>query len=793
MSKLIVSPRILDPRLILLLASLWIVAAAAQTASPPAKSTADRVLPLEVVINGTKSGTWLLVEHAGALYAPRDAFDDWRVLLDPKAQSIQFKGRDYWPLGSVSGYTSKVDFANQSLALQFSPQAFAETRLTSKSLKTLAVTPALPSVFFNYDLNYQRSERRATPSVQNMGMLGEIGFSSNLGVLTSSTLGQNLIGNSADNPRRFLRLETTLTTDFPDKNKTLRLGDTTTRPGMLGSSVYFGGIRFGTNFALTPGFVSQPIPILTGTSSAPSTVSLYINDVLRQTSNVPTGPFAIDNIPALTGEGEARMVVRDLLGRETVITRSFFTSSKLLAAGLDDWSVEAGGIRRDLGTASSSYGPAFGRGIWRNGHSDTLTLEGLAEATPRQHKLELGLISPLPGQWLGSAAVAASREQSLGAGAQWLLGLERQGLRSSTFAQAQGASENFRELGQDKAIKPVKLQLAANWTYASANLGSFGVGFASITPFDEPRIDTMTASYSMRVGEHGSLSLTASRSQGAFSGSSVGLSLLLPLQDNRRALTASATSTGKQTDFYLSAIQNPTRENSLGWRVLAGEQQNRRHQEGGLNYLGRYGSVIGDVSTSTDETALRLSASGGMVLADGYLFATRRANESFALAEVAGYGNVGVGLGSNVLARTDADGVALIPYLVPYQSNSLRLAANDLPVSAEIDSIEQTVVPGWRSVVKVVFPVRSGRGALLRITLDDGDAAPPGAIVQIEGDPREFYVARRGEAFVTGLQASNRLLLKWKERQCSFEAVLPTEAPDQIPRVGPLLCEGVAR
>ena len=40
-----------------------------------------------------------------------------------------------------------------------------------------------------------------------------------------------------------------------------------------------------------------------------------MNDVLRQVSNVPTGPFAIDNLPVLTGNGEARLVVRDLGSR----------------------------------------------------------------------------------------------------------------------------------------------------------------------------------------------------------------------------------------------------------------------------------------------------------------------------------------------------------------------------------------------------------------------------------------------------------------------------------------------
>lgn len=765
----------------------------ASSADPATTTRADRIMPLEVLVNGSKSGTWLFVEHAGALYAPKDAFEEWRVQLDPTAQHIRFRNEDYWPLAAVPGYKSKVDFSNQSLELLFSPRAFAETRLSSKMLPRLSVSPAEPSVFFNYDVNYQRTATRMAPTTQSVGMLSEIGVSSDLGVLTSSGISQNLTNDAtAGNPRSFRRLETTLTTHFPDQNMTLRLGDTATRAGMLGTSLYFGGIRFGSNFGLTPGFVSQPVPILTGSSAAPSTVNLYVNDVLRQTSSVPTGPFAIDNFPALTGGGDVRMVVRDLLGRETVIQQSFFTNSKLLAPGLDDWSAEAGKVRRNLGIANADYGPTFARGIWRHGMSDKMTLEGMLEASPKQSALELGLLTALPGQWLGSFALAASREPSLGSGGQWLLGLEQQGLHSSIYLQAQGASENYRELGQDSVIKPIKRQLAANWTYASQNFGSFGVGFASVESYDDPRVNTVSANYSMNIGARSSLNLNASRSLGAYSGSALGLSLIMPL-DNNRIISTSANRSGKQTDFYLAATQNPTQENNLGWRVLAGHQQNVQHGEGGVNYLGRYGSFSGDVSASPDQTTLRLSGSGGMALVDSHLFATRRQAESYALAEVAGYGDVGIGLGNNVLARTDADGIALVPLLVPYQGNSVRLDPNDLPVSAEIDSIEQIAVPAWRSVVKVIFPVRGGRGALVKTILDDGEVAPAGAIVQIEGDAREFYVARRGEAFVTGLQAVNRVRLKWKEQQCAFDVTLPAGTPDEIPHVGPLLCKGVTR
>lgn len=768
--------------------------AAAAGDAPASGKAADRILPLDVVINGAKGGTWVLIERAGALYAPRDAFEEWRVQLEPNVRPITFKGQEYLPLAAVPGYRSRVDFANQSLELAFSPEVFAATRLAGLKLATrLTISPAQPAVFFNYDVNYQRTAAKSAPTLEDVGMIGEIGFSSDLGVITSSMLGQNLTNDTTlGNPRRFLRLETTLTKDFADANKTLKVGDTATRPGLMGRSVYFGGIQFGTNFTLTPGFITNPQPVLTGMSVVPSTVDLYINDVLRQTSQVPTGPFAIDNFPMLTGGGEARLVVRDLLGRETVITQSFMTSNKLLAPGLNDWSVEAGKVRRGLGSVSNDYGASFARGIWRRGITDGLTLEGVAEASSRQRFVEVGATAALPGQLLGSAAIADSDLESLGRGRQWQLGLERQGLRSSIYLQAIGSNVTWRPFGQDIGTLPAWRQLTANWTYSSESLGAFGVGYASSRLFDATHVDTMSANYSINVGQHGSLSFYGSRSWGAFEGTSAGMTLMFSLE-NGRVVSASANKGEKYTDYYVSASQSPTPESGLGWRLLGGRQQDRAHGEAGLYYLGRYGQLGGDFSASPVMNVQRIYGSGGLVLTDGHMFATRRSNQSLALVEVPGYADVGVGLGSNVVSRTDADGIALVPQLAPYQRNSVRLNPQDLPVSAEIDSIEQVVVPAWRTVVKATFPVRGGRGALLRIVLDDGDVVPAGAVVQVEGDKQEFYVARRGEAFVTGMQPNNRILLKWKEQQCIFDVALPPESPDEIPRIGPLQCKGVKR
>ena len=135
----------------------------------------------------------------------------------------------------------------------------------------------------------------------------------------------------------------------------------------------------------------------------------------------------------------------------------------------------------------------------------------------------------------------------------------------------------------------------------------------------------------------------------------------------------------------------------------------------------------------------------------------------------------------------------MVARLLPYQPNSIRLDPSELPISAELDSIEQVVVPGNRSGLIVKFPVRSGRAALLKIIFDDGEPAPAGAEIELVGDKQEFFVARRGEAFVTGLQTDNVIRLKWNGTTCQLDVKIPAGELDNIARVGPLQCLGMKR
>lgn len=776
-----------------LLLSAWTSSALGQPPEPDGL-TQGNLFALEAMVNGSLSGTWLFVERDGVFHAPREAFEAWHVQAPLHAEPIHFKGLAYWPLSAVPGLKITLDPANQTMSLWFAPEDFPLTRLTRELPGKPMIDPVLPSLFFNYDLNYDGVEVRDVATSQDLGMMGELGASNALGVLTHSAAGRNVTDSAtAGTPRSWVRMQTTFTHDFPANNHTLRLGDSMTRAGTWGRNVHFGGVQFGSNFALTPGLWTQPLPVLSGSSAAPSTVELYVNNVLRQVANVPAGPFVLDNFPMMSGSGEARMVVRDILGRETVVTRDFFSNTRLLRTGLHDWSVETGRMRRNLGMLNADYGDEFASGLWRFGFNDALTLETRSELAPDQRNLGLGLTAALPGDLLGRVAGVISDAQTLGTGRQWLLGAEYLGRQVGAQIEVQRATESFRQLGLDLHTPPHKEQLMGSLSYRFAGDGSsIGLGFVSLVPYDTVRVFSTSANFSTRLGSRASLNFFATRSVADSSAVTVGVTLVLPL-DQGRTIVASVSNQDGRPEAYVSASRNPGHAADLGWRVLAGQEQQTRRVEGALHYLGLNGQLLAEARASDAQNALRLGARGGLVLVENKLFATRRLDQSFALAEVKGYSNIGIGLGSNVLSRTDEDGIALIPQLLAYSVNQVRIDPRELPMSAEIDTIEQTVVPAWRSVVKVDFPVRGGRGALLKIVQEDQNDVPAGAVVQIEGDSEVFYVAHRGRAFVTGLQSVNRLRVTWKDRQCDLDLTLPAEKTDDILRIGPLTCQGSER
>lgn len=794
--------RIREVSLATLAALLWAGPWAAPRAAVPPPAPPDnaraapavaRLQPLEVLINQMPMGTWTLLEVSGAFYADAEALRAWRVLMPGGVPPVVHRERVWHPLFALPGYRAQFDAANQAVALSLDPAAFVGTQLGEAPAPRPQAAAPLPALALNYDLSYTHLHDRGARGLQDAGAVGELLASGSWGVLTTSLIGRHVDGPQATGTTTWRRLASTWSFDWPERAWTLRAGDVVTRPSIWGRSVQLGGLQLGSNFGLKPGWSSLSVPTLSGSATAPSTVELYINDALRQTQQVGAGPFTIENLQGTTGAAEARIVVRDLLGRETVIVRPFFTSTQLLREGLTEGSVETGRLRYNLATSSGDYREGFAQGWLRHGWNARWTVESTAQVSRELRHLSLGATGALADTLLVQAALAGSDHSDTGRGTSALLGLERSTPAWSLGWRTVGASAGFRELGMGATERALRAEHSLSVRRSWRNQWSLGFTAARRQTRDADTVTSGTASVGWTSPSGITWLAQFTRVEGPQVGRSAFVSMIWPL-DGRRVLSAQAGRSGGQVDAYASASSPIQAGAGLGWRALAGQRAGGEVAEAGAYWQADrwFGSL--DVRSGAGSQAARAGLQGALVAVDGSLFAAARLQDGFALVEVPGQAGVLVATGSGTGVRTDANGRALLPRLAAFQENPIRIDPNALPEGAEVEAFERTAVPAWRSGVKVVFPVRQGRAALVRVVLDDGLPAPALAELSLEGDAQRFIVAHRGEAYVTGLrEGTSRLRLDWQQQSCTMALDLPPATAGEVLRVGPLRCKGVQR
>lgn len=751
--------------------------AQARAAEPvaAARAEAPEALWLAVSVNRQDPEVTLLLRADGRLFARRVDFERWRLAL-PQVDPLWHDGEAYYALDALPGIASELDASAQTLAIQAPAALFPPTRRFARpALPAPALSP--PGAFLNYDFVAQRLQGKT-----RLDGLIELGAFNGAGVGTATALARDL-GERA----HLIRLETTWTRDAPDALASFRAGDAVSRTGAWSLPVRFGGVQWATNFAVRPGFVTFPLPALSGESALPSTVDLFINDALRGRETLPPGPFTLPNLPVITGEGELRVVVRDLLGREQVLSERYYASPRLLRPGLADFAYQAGFLRNNFGLESNDYGRAFAAAAYRAGLTERLTGELSAELLREQQTA--GASGTFLWDKLGVFTLSAAGSHSdRGNGALSSVEFERQSRSFSMNLRTQAASADFVQLGMSAGQRaPIRIS-EARAGFPIPGAGTVGLGYVERRHRDQPDVRLANLSYQVKAGA-GSLLLSAFRVE-TLGGErrverALAVTFTLPL-DGRTSASVGAVHQAGHGYGTVQVQRNLPAGEGMGYRLLA-QSGTGELVQAGVSAQGAIGTYTAEAASSRGDMAYRLGAAGGIAWLDGSAFLTRRLSDSFALVRVGEYAGVQVYADNQPVARTDAQGRALVPRLRAYDRNLLRIEQADLPLEAEIGALEHEAVPYYRSGLVVSFPVRPARGALLRLVLEDGKRPPPGAQVQLDDRTERFPLGLDGEVYLTGLAATQRGRAEWNGRRCVFELQVP-ETHDPVPHLGTVPC-----
>ena len=745
------------------------------------------VLLVDVVVNGRALADVVQVEQwaNGRLLLPVEVWTEAR-LAPPAGITAMRDGTAAYALDDIPGATYAIDRSTLRLEVTVPPRAMVGMSIASDSARVDPPPRSQPGIFLNYDLAVTQAGR-GTPLSRGL-VMEAIGFS-RLGNLVASG-----VVRDDGTTRTAERLDTFWRFDMPGRMQSLVVGDAVGVSGGWSRPARFGGVRWGRDFGMRPGFVTLPQPSITAEAALPSTVDVLVNNSRRLSQPVPPGPFSLTNVPVVTGAGEINLIVRDLLGQETILRQDYYTSPRLLAPGLTDFSLEAGRLR--FGYAQDSdYRDAFAAGTLRAGLTPKITAEGRAEVQ-RQRRAAGIQLAGLLGTWgVAHAALATSHGSASDSNERGHLaqfGVERATPRGGGALSYQRTTRGFAPFGElaatASAARRPRSRLVANLGGPLAGRLSGGISYVRQELWGGERFELLAGSLSVPILHSASLNISFSQRLDGDRPWQAAASLSLPIATNVHMSTRAERSPGGSAALSVAASRPAPAGPGLGWSVEGSTRPGQRARGTVLYNTSHVEGVVQVAAHAAGTPAVRASARGSIGALGGLVFASRPIGQgSFAVVEVPGMAKVPIRRSHQVVARTDSRGRAFVPGLLPWQRNELEIDPTDLPLDVAVGDMVQQVTPYAASGSFVRFDVRRARQALLILRHPDGTPVPVGTVVRLP-DGTEFSAGLRGEIWLTDLAADRQQIeVSWPEGGCRLE-LPPATGKNEPERIGPLVC-----
>jgi outer membrane usher protein len=126
----------------------------------------------------------------------------------------------------------------------------------------------------------------------------------------------------------------------------------------------------------------------------------------------------------------------------------------------------------------------------------------------------------------------------------------------------------------------------------------------------------------------------------------------------------------------------------------------------------------------------------------------------------------------------DHFGYALVPYLTPYQLDTIQIDPQGLPLGVQLDATSANVAPYAGAIVMVDFKSHYGQALIARIHTADGKVLPFGTEISDARGQTIGTVGQGGLALLRVTSKSGELSARWQGAQsttqsCAFAYAVP--------------------
>jgi outer membrane usher protein len=613
--------------------------------------------------------------------------------------------------------------------------------------------------------------------------------------------------------------------DIPELKAQLVVGDSFTS-GQIADSFRVRGVSLSSDPRMYPQSQQGYAPVVRGVAESNARVSIRQNGYVIYETTVAPGPFEINDLFPTGYGGDLEVTVNEADGRKNTFLVPYTAVPQLLRPGQTQFSATAGQLRQ-YGTQGST--PWAAQVTWQHGFNNTFTGFGAATASLGYMQLNAGtaintrygaLALNLSASNTQFPKARSLQGQSVGltfsknfnnAGTHLSLGAYRYSTRGYLGLLDAVNVQDIARHGSDFSQYPrqrSRLDLNVNQKIGNGQLyfngsstdywggsgrqisysAGYSSSFSSVSwSISAQRTRTQGTSYNQP------LQTQAEAADDVFYGLGYGtpprttdnrvmLTLSMPLDSAPKAPTFSTylsndtgSNRGKSVQVGLSGSTG--KNDNVTYNVSANRdisQSSSQYFNASLGYQASYANLRGGYSRNGSSNQISASADGGVVVhADGVQF-TQQLGDTIGLVEAPGA--AGASVSNAVGVRVSGNGYAVVPYLMPYQLNTIDIDPKGASDDVELKNTSATVAPRLGAVVRLKYQTENGRAVIIKATQPNGEPLPFAADVLDEQGQSVGSVGQASKLFVRGIADQGSLLVMWgdsAQSQCRISYQLP--------------------
>nr|WP_315592512.1 fimbria/pilus outer membrane usher protein [uncultured Cupriavidus sp.] len=740
--------------------------------------------PVELRVNDTLHGvqtvTFRRRPETGRVEACFAAVWVVRMGLDPEKQRQ--------PVGEhacafldqlVDGGSVAHDGGEQTLTVTI-PQAFLLYKVRGQ-VPADALDPGIDGAAFRYNASY----------TNNLGMRGSSGQYVYGGLQGALNVGQwrfrtyGALTSSAGRPTKWSNVSAYAQRPLPRMQAEAILGDWNTT-GTLFDSTPVRGVSLATDDRMLPESLRGYAPVVRGVARSNAVVTIRQGGNVLFEQNVPPGGFEFKDLYATGYGGDLQVSVTESDGQVQRFVVPYASIAQLLRADYTSYSLTLGQIRDN----AIHNAPLLMEGTVQHGLTEDVTVYGGAQMTASTYYAAAmgGLAVNTP---LGALGMDVTQSFALcvdtarhcdKSGYSVRASLGKHYSRTGTYFSLVGYrysspgyyalmdAMRLREVRLGRAsVEPLRLRdrfdinvtqsLGQRWGNFFLT-GSYGRRWE-----DNGRALSYQAGYTNSLGRaRYNISLGRTRNAAGNSENNIFLSASLPLGRPARTPTPTVGFTASRnrdrTDLRGNLAGNVDELGRASYDTWFDAASGGARAFGAtLGYAGE--ALKGNLTYghAGDGNSVGANVSGGVVVHGEGVNFTGELGDTIALVQADG------AAGARVLpyqrTHIGKDGMALVPYVTPYQWNNLELDLKGSDVGVTVASTRIATAPTAGAMVKVRFDSRRSESAVLRLRLDGGRFVPFGASVTASDGSLIGTVGSGGNLLATNLVNAAVLHARW--------------------------------